>query len=290
MAAMERISENLYRFTDTCNVYVVKDGPSALLIDAGSGAVLDSLAEIGCTRVEWVLHTHHHRDQCWGDPRLIEAGARLAVPQYERHLFEKAELFWQTRRVYDNYDDRNNFLTVARNLPVSATLNDYEEFAWRSHRFYVLPAKGHTQGSVVLLAQIDGRLVVFSGDLMVEGGKLYQLHAMEYTYGDMTGALFTLQSIQALRDALSGEVVGGRTHAVSGAPLGLPSHGGPIEDPLGDIDRLEKSLVQLVSLGRECGSAGGRAFPRCSTCPSPGSWSFPSISSGGAPGPAPSST
>ncbi|MCY3758539.1 MAG: MBL fold metallo-hydrolase, partial [Acidobacteria bacterium] len=131
MATMERISENLYRFTDTCNVYVVKDGASALLIDAGSGAVLDSLAEIGCTRVEWVLHTHHHRDQCWGDPRLIEAGARLAVPQYERHLFEKAELFWQTRRVYDNYDDRNNFLTVAQDLPVSATLNDYEEFAWR---------------------------------------------------------------------------------------------------------------------------------------------------------------
>ncbi|MDE2757505.1 MAG: MBL fold metallo-hydrolase, partial [Acidobacteriota bacterium] len=84
MAAMERISENLYRFADTCNVYVVKDGASALLIDAGSGAVLDSLAETGCTRVEWVLHTHHHRDQCWGDPRLIEAGARLAVPQYER--------------------------------------------------------------------------------------------------------------------------------------------------------------------------------------------------------------
>jgi len=104
MATMERISENLYRFTDTCNVYVVKDGQSALLIDAGSGAVLDSLAEIGCTKVEWVLHTHHHRDQCWGDPALIEAGARLAVPQYERHLFEKAELFWQTRLVYDNYE------------------------------------------------------------------------------------------------------------------------------------------------------------------------------------------
>ena len=36
MATIERISEHLYRFTDTCNVYVVKDGQSALLIDAGS--------------------------------------------------------------------------------------------------------------------------------------------------------------------------------------------------------------------------------------------------------------
>ena len=142
MATIERISEHLYRFTDTCNVYVVKDGQSALLIDAGSGAVLESLPEIGCRQVEWVLHTHHHRDQCWGDPKLIESGARLAVPQYERHLFEKAELFWQTRRVYDNYDDRNNFFSAARDLPVSATLDDYQEFAWRGYRFYVLRPRG----------------------------------------------------------------------------------------------------------------------------------------------------
>ena len=269
MATIERISEHLYRFTDTCNVYVVKDGQSALLIDAGSGAVLESLPEIGCRQVEWVLHTHHHRDQCWGDPKLIESGARLAVPQYERHLFEKAELFWQTRRVYDNYDDRNNFFSAARDLPVSATLDDYQEFAWRGYRFYVLPAKGHTQGSVALLAEIDGRLVAFSGDLMVEGGRLYQLHAMEYTYGDMTGALFTLQSIQALRDVLSGEVVGGRSHSVSGTPLGLPSHGGPIEDPLGDIDRLEKSLVQLVSLGRGMRVGGRESIPEMLYLPEP---------------------
>ena len=269
MATIERISEHLYRFTDTCNVYVVKDGQSALLIDAGSGAVLESLPEIGCRQVEWVLHTHHHRDQCWGDPKLIESGARLAVPQYERHLFEKAELFWQTRRVYDNYDDRNNFFSSARDLPVSATLDDYQEFVWRGYRFYVLPAKGHTQGSVALLAEIDGRLVAFSGDLMAEGGRLYQLHAMEYTYGDMTGALFTLQSIQALRDALSGEVVGGRSHPVSGTPLGLPSHGGPIEDPLGDIDRLEKSLVQLVSLGRGMRVGGRESIPEMLYLPEP---------------------
>ena len=238
-----------------------------------------------------MLHTHHHRDQCWGDARLIEAGARLAVPQYERHLFEKAELFWQTRRVYDNYDDRNNFLTVSRDLPVSATLNDYEEFAWRSYRFYVLPAKGHTQGSVVLLAEIDGRLVVFSGDLMVEGGKLYQLHAMEYTYGDMTGALFTLQSIQALRDALSGGG-GGRAfpRRLGRLPWDYLPTGGRSKTPWATSTGWRSPWFNWSRWAGECGSAGGRAFPRCSTCPSPGSWSYPSISSGGAPGPVPSST
>ena len=32
----------------------------------------------GVQRVEWALHTHHHRDQCWGTPRLRAAGARVA--------------------------------------------------------------------------------------------------------------------------------------------------------------------------------------------------------------------
>src|SRR5436190_10311488 len=53
----------LYVWTDTCNVYVVKDGEDALLVDLGDGSVLEHLAEIGVQRVEWVLFTHHHREQ-----------------------------------------------------------------------------------------------------------------------------------------------------------------------------------------------------------------------------------
>ena len=257
MNSFKKISDHLYSFRDTSNVYVIKDGERALLVDAGSGAVQDQLQEIGCRRIEWVLHTHHHRDQCWGDRKLVDAGAQVAVPRYEKHLFEKAELFWQSRRTFDNYDDRNTFFTIGENIPVAATLDDYEEFKWGDYRFFVLPAKGHTTGSVALLVEIDGRRIAFTGDLISQGGRLYQLHAMEYTYGDMVGVLFTMQSIQALRDALIGEVLANRTLTPSTTPLILPSHGEPIEDALGDIDRLERKLMELVSLGRGL-SVGGR--------------------------------
>jgi len=53
------------------------------------------------------------------------------------------------------------------------------------NEFFVLPAKGHTLGSSALLVNIDGRLVAFTGDLFCAQGKLYQLHAMEYTYGSI---------------------------------------------------------------------------------------------------------
>ena len=250
-----QLSEHLYVLKDTCNVYLLKDGNAGLLIDAGSGAVLDHLSPKGIERVEWVLHTHHHRDQCWGTPRLQEHGAQVAVPEYERHLFDQVELFWQTRRTYDNYNDRNTFFATDRNLAVDAILEDYETFRWRDYEFFVLPAKGHTLGSSALIARIDGKLVAFTGDLMARGGKLYQLHAVEYSYGCMEGILFTLQSIQALRKRQ--------------VQTCYPSHGESISTVAEDIDRLEGRLMDCVRLGRGMRIAGRDSIPEPFFLPDP---------------------
>jgi glyoxylase-like metal-dependent hydrolase (beta-lactamase superfamily II) len=244
---LQRISPHLFVLPDTCNVYLLTDGDAGVLIDAGSGAILDHLGEAGVKQIEWVLHTHHHRDQCWGTPRLLEHGAKVAVPEYERHLFDQAELFWQTRRTFDNYNDRNTFFTVGKNIPVDAVLEDYESFTWRGYRFYVLPAKGHTFGSSTLITDIDGQRVAFTGDLLAAGGKLYQLHATEYTYGSMEGILFTLQASQALKKQK--------------VELCLPSHGAAIREVNDDIDRLQRRLMDCVRLGRGARVAGRDSIP-----------------------------
>jgi glyoxylase-like metal-dependent hydrolase (beta-lactamase superfamily II) len=244
--SLTRISDHLYQLVDTCNVYLISDGDYGLLIDTGSGAIVDHLQQAGVQKVEWILHTHHHRDQCTGTPRLREHGAQVAVPEYERHLFDQAELFWQTRRTYDNYNDRNTFFTVGTDIPVDVVLEDYETFRWRGYEFFVLPAKGHTLGSSALIVKIDGRVVAFTGDLMGAGGKLYQLHAMEYAYGSMEGVLFTLQSIQAL---------GKRNVDVC-----YPSHGEPVTAVASDIHKLERRLMDCVDLGRGMRTAGRDSF------------------------------
>ena len=241
---LTRLSEHLYRFADTCNIYIIVDSDEALLIDAGSGAVAGALAETGAAGIEWVLHTHHHRDQCAGTPALAATGAMVAVPEHERHLFEEAELFWRTRRVYDNYDDRNTFFTAARDVAVDAVLEDYETFTWRGYRFEVVPAKGHTRGSSMLIATIDGQRVAFTGDLMSAGGRLYQLHAMEYAYGGMEGIAFTIESIDAL--------------ARLGVQTAYPSHGDEISDVAGDIARLRCRLADCVALGNAVRVAGAK--------------------------------
>lgn len=245
MPELERLGPRLHRLADTCNVYVVTAGNAALIVDSGSGAVAEVAGEVGVDTIEWVLHTHGHRDQCTGTPRLRELGARVAVPTHERRLFEEAELHWRTRRIFDNYDDRNTFLAPTRDIPVDAELVDYEAFRWRDLSFDVLPAKGHTAGSSMLVVELDGRRVAFVGDLLTAGGVLYQLHAMEYEYGAMEGVLFTLESLAELR----GQDV----------DLVLPSHGDPVTDVAGDLDRLTASLAESLELGEELGVAGWKS-------------------------------
>ena len=147
-----------------------------------------------------MLHTHHHRDQCWGTPRLARARRRVAVPEYERHLFEQAELFWQTRRTFDNYNDRNTFFTVARGHPRRCRARGLRDLhAGAATSSSSCRPRATRSARAARSPTSTAELVAFTGDLLAAGGKLYQLHAMEYTYGSMEGVLFTLQSLQALR-------------------------------------------------------------------------------------------
>jgi len=136
---LERLSDHLYRFHDTCDVYVIVFENRALCIDFGAGDVLKELRALGVSRLDWVLHTHHHRDQCQGDNLARKHGARLAVPRYERFLFDEAENFWRNRRLYDVYNVRNTYFTLTQNIPVDADLADYEKFSWNGIEFTILP-------------------------------------------------------------------------------------------------------------------------------------------------------
>src|SRR3954465_15046131 len=132
-----QISENLFLLEDTCNVYLIRHRGRGLLIDFGSGKILDYLQELGVAHIDWVLHTHHHRDQAQGDGLAVQRGIPIAVPAHERHLFEDVERFWQNRRVFELYQVRNDFFSLTANVPVAASLNDYETFRWRGHDFFV---------------------------------------------------------------------------------------------------------------------------------------------------------
>jgi glyoxylase-like metal-dependent hydrolase (beta-lactamase superfamily II) len=227
--APRQLSENLYLFQDTCQVYVIRDGSRAVLIDFGSGKILDHLPALGISKVEWVLHTHHHRDQCQGDWRAAERNIPIAVPAHERHLFADAENFWRNRRVFHLYYVRNDFNTITRNIPVARALADYSTLRWGKTDFFILPTPGHTLGAISLVATVDGKKTVFTGDLFYAPGKIQNLYDTQINYGGSEGIDFGIYSLARLREQKP--------------ELVCPSHGETMRDPDAAIEQTIRKLI-----------------------------------------------
>ena len=230
----QRLSEHLYRFEDTCNVYALIQDGEAVLIDFGSGAVLDHLSEIGASRVRAILHTHHHRDQCQGDLRAAAEGIPIWVPEHERRLFEQAELFWSTKQLFDMYNVRNTYFTLTHNVPVAGSLEDFGAWTWGQHSFTILPTPGHSLGSLTLLVEVDGRRVAFTGDLLYAAGKVLTMYDMQYNYGAVDGVEAAILSLENLGRRQPG--------------LLCPSHGEPMADVEDALRRTRENLVSFFKL------------------------------------------
>ena len=234
---LRQLTPSLYWFGDTCNVYLLKEGSYGLLFDFGSGGVLDHLGEAGVEQVEWVLHTHHHRDQCQGDYLLDERGIRLAVPEREAALFAETDAVWRLKRIYSNYDVSSIGYTLPRPVPVARRLRDYERFEWRGHAIQVVPTPGHTKGSVSYLFEVDGRRVAVAGDLIAAPGAVDSIHDLQWQYGFPDGVGAALHSVLLL--------------ASKRPDLVLGSHGRPMSDGVADLDALAANLRRLYELQRE---------------------------------------
>jgi glyoxylase-like metal-dependent hydrolase (beta-lactamase superfamily II) len=230
----ERLSEHLYRFEDTCNVYALLENDQAVLIDFGSGLVLDHLGEIGINRVCAILHTHHHRDQCQGDLRAASLGIPIYVPEHERRLFEQAELFWASKQLYDMYNVRNTYYSLTHNVPVAGSLEDFNSWTSGQYTFFILPTPGHSLGSLTLLAEVDGRRVAFTGDLLYAAGKVQTMYDMQYNYGATDGVDAAILSLANL--------------ARREPQLLCPSHGTPIRQASTAIQETREKLISFFRL------------------------------------------
>ena len=226
------IADQLFLFHDTCNIYVLCSGREAVLVDFGNGAVLDHLAEIGVESVTDILMTHHHRDQAQGLPRAVRAGIRIWIPHNEQDLFHSVDAHWQAREIYNNYNVRQDRFSLLESVPVAGTLEDYQSRRFGDYTLTVLPTPGHTPGSISLLVEIDGRRILFSGDLIAAPGKVISLSATQWTYNGAEGVAASVASLLDLMDRQ--------------LDLLLPSHGDPISNPQPAMALLVERFWELL--------------------------------------------
>jgi glyoxylase-like metal-dependent hydrolase (beta-lactamase superfamily II) len=236
--AVEALTEPLVPsvtcFRDTCNVYVLRAGREAVLIDFGSGDVLDRLPELGIDRVTDVLVTHHHRDQVQGLRRAVEAGIRVWVPPLERELVEGVDERWRTRQLANDYTLRQDTFSLLEGVAVTGTVAEYRTRRYGGFDVYTLPTPGHTAGSVTYLIETAGRRLAFSGDLVQGDGRLWSLAATQWSYSGVEGQAATVVSCA---------VLAGRAPDTL-----LPSHGEAVLDPAATLARAGEKVQELLDL------------------------------------------
>ena len=234
---VDDLTGNLFVWSDTCNVYVLRDGDAALLIDLGDGSVLDHLAEIGVKRVEWALFTHHHREQCQGAPRLKGLGTKLAGPEGEKALFERPSDF---RKMKVGLDDPLSVLGSSyvrppiQPLMLDRTFKPGETFHWHGDDFCCLNTPGNSPAGMTYQLQVDDHRLAFSGDVMLDGAKMHTWFDTEWDYGYGLGIQTLRESAAALADSAPTRL--------------LPSHGPIIRDPIPQLREYGEKLKLLEKL------------------------------------------
>lgn len=218
--ALVPLGPDLFRWADTGNVYVLRAGDAALLIDLGDGSVLDALAGVGVRRVEWVLFTHHHREQCQGAARLRGTGAKVAVPAAERALFETPLAF---RKFAPTLSDpftvhgASYVRPPVEPIPADRAFAKMDTFAWRGTELVVVQTPGNSPGHTSYLTRRGDRWTAFTGDLMLDRARMHTWFDSEWDYG-FGKAIYELANSAALVAGYDPEVL-------------HPAHGPAVRDP-----------------------------------------------------------
>lgn len=165
-----------------CAVYAVRGPDGVVLIDSGAGThtgtILENVAaDVNAAPVRAVVLTHSHADHAGGaaDVRLA-TGCRVICPE-------------MTKRVLESGDERASGLESARkagvypaeyrlqSCAVDDVLQDGRSFEAAGVIFRPIQVSGHSPDSFCLLATIEGRVCLFSGDTLFYGGVLGVINA-----------------------------------------------------------------------------------------------------------------
>ena len=225
---LSQLSKNVYIFKDYVNVYAITHENKALLIDFGSGEILNYLLGIDVEKIEYILHTHYHRDQCFGDKQALARNIKIGGSEREKKLFNDAETFWKTKSYYDIYFFKPTFFTSTYNIPLEFMFKTEDNFNWGPYQFKIIDTRGHTKGSISYVVEVDGKKLAFTGDLIHSGGKVITYYDLQYYYND-NGENGIVRSFDSFKRLLS-----------TNPDILLPSHGNIIEDPQQDIKLLEE--------------------------------------------------
>ncbi len=200
---------DLFAWTDTCNVYVLRAGDEAILINLGNGSVLDHLAELGIKRVAWVLITDHHREQHQGIERIDRTVTQIAAPKAEQALLETPTEFrkWHARLGDKHTVHGASYVRPPRTaISLDRVLKPGETFTWKGINLTCLGTPGHSPGGMTYTIRQGDKTAAFVGGVMHDGARMTNWFDTEWDYGFAKGIdtlIATVENLLTRRIALA---------------------------------------------------------------------------------------
>lgn len=228
-----QLSEHLYIHHGHVNIGIIRDANRALLIDPSGASLQTTLTELGITDIDQILYTHHHRDNTAGFP--IPENTRIGVPAAEVQWFSEVETFWNDPKYrWHLYNCHPHNLMLANSIHITDTYTEGAKIAWGPASIEVLATPGHTDGSLTYLVDADEQRFAFSGDLIYDEGKIWELYSLQKgqqttDYHGFLGARDQLkESLEKVRQ--------------SSPTTLIPTHGVVMKNPDAAIDKLFEQL------------------------------------------------
>jgi glyoxylase-like metal-dependent hydrolase (beta-lactamase superfamily II) len=193
-----RILPNIAVFEDSCKVYAVIGPDGALIVNAGTGAWLDHLAELPARPVALAC-THFFRDHSAGARRAAADGIAVYVPEGERELFADPTQHFRQRDTYIIYDNYWDLFAPIEAIPVAGVLRDHEAVRLAGLELDVIPLPGVTLGQIGLGLRTGDGPIVFCAEAIHSPGRVARVAPFQYNYNDLGGAVNAFFSARDLR-------------------------------------------------------------------------------------------
>ncbi len=158
-----------------CNVYVIDEGNSLIMVDSGAGLgveeIVRNLSRDGLTKpLRWLLLTHGHADHAGGAHRLRQRfRCTVIAGKPEAGAISRGDeeaLGLDVAKRSGFYSPDYRFSPCQVDYPVdhgdTLRLGDLS--------FTVLNIRGHSPGSVCYLCEIRGKKTLFTGDVVFAKG------------------------------------------------------------------------------------------------------------------------
>ena len=230
-AGPDRITPSLEMKSGSVNgAFIERNGKILAIYGDPSGKIND---------VEMVLFTHFRRDLTRAGLELLKNGAKGVIPSGESIYFKGCDSVWNSiseNRFHDYYCQTSKILTIQ--VKDSREVKGGDVIFWEDIEIDVLSTPGYTRNAVTYITKIDGKKIAFTGDLIFNDGKLFDLYSFQDSYHDIGGYHGYASRLGSLIKSL--QII-----ADQNPDIIIPARGPVIKSPLTAIDTLISRVRKL---------------------------------------------